>query len=76
MGKKIQWYLSSVRCPYYKATQQQKIICEGNSEMSSIYGTFANKAQYKAYAKKHCCNDYETCEIYQIKRDTFSKKPN
>lgn len=67
MSKKIQWYLSSVRCPYYKATSQQKIICEGNEEMASIYCTFADKARYKAYAHKYCCDEFTQCKVYKAK---------
>ena len=53
------------RCPFYKATEQQCVFCEGE-EFSSLRISFPQKADRVAYMKQYCEKDFEKCVVYDV----------
>lgn len=61
-----QWEDKFVKCPFYKKTNANTIVCEGVCGASATHLTFASKADKKEYMKGRCfdIHDAKKCPIH------------
>lgn len=53
----------SVRCPFYKSEERQKIFCEGLIPRSSSIQAFATPKAQKDYEDYYCKKCWEKCLV-------------
>lgn len=61
------------QCPFYLATSNNHITCEGILKNTTARHTFKSKAKKQVYSSKYCCNfdNYENCLHYQTLIDLY-----
>jgi hypothetical protein len=59
------WIDADVVCPYYKASQPNRIRCEGVAARSNINLTFEDTKKQEEYMTGYCCDirNYYKCLI-------------
>lgn len=59
-----------VKCPFYKKTSPNKIVCEGLAEGTTIHFVFANDDERRRYMSSICENlrVYGVCPICNMLR--------
>ena len=55
-----------VVCPYYHSEEQQKILCEGVNNFTSIHLTFGGRTHMATYKREKCCKEWKSCMIAQM----------
>ena len=54
-----------VKCPFYKKSDNNQIICEGMTDDSTIHMCFSCTKSKNNHSKVFCENHYDKCEIYR-----------
>lgn len=55
---------SYVRCPFFKAHENQAIICEGSIDGSNCAQRFKSRDDKEFHKRTYCENQYRRCEHY------------
>lgn len=63
-----QWEDKFVKCPFYKKTSANEIVCEGVCAKSSIHLTFESRTTKKTFMKERCfeIDGAKKCPIYTV----------
>lgn len=64
MSKKSTYETADFRCPFYRDSQPDVIVCEGITDDSVIHMKFKGKAERNRQATIFCKGCYEKCELY------------
>lgn len=59
------WEERDVKCPFYRKTTRQEVVCEGFEDGQNITLGWRGGKGRARHMKVFCCRDFENCEIYR-----------
>lgn len=72
MGKRHQ--SMQAICPFYKAEETRRIVCEGPCARATIHVIFEEPERKRQYAKRFCRSwQYEHCLIAQMQEKRYEE---
>lgn len=62
------WIDKLIKCPFYKREENNRIVCEGISERSTLSPAYEHHDEKMEHMKKHCMSieGCRRCPIYSL----------
>lgn len=61
----------NVKCPFYLAEENNKIICEGMEKGSRTALEFRGRQFKESVKERYCNSNFEQCKLYHVIDDKY-----